>query len=540
VGDGVTDDTAAIQRAFDSVNNGGSLYFPAGTYYINSSDPLSYSYDASSITGVFVRDINEVTVYGKGTLQAGTDITPLQFVDCNNLTIRDIQVKGGGKANGDDTGNANTDCHLIRFGGGTTDTGGGLDDVNTNKCQGVVVDGIRAEESQRYGLSFETCTNIIVRNSTLVNNYWSGINMWTVNRAHINNNEIRNIGPTAIGNSYGVACSRHMNTAYCSRINISNNYIEDTSWEGIDSHSGNNLVINGNIIKNAATDVTQSNAGMMIGGSGLHSVVISNNIVYSDVNNNNESMGILVTGLNSTDRAKHITVSGNTCYGNEKDGLRLYHIDHLTVTGNNLYGNQRTGAYINSIQNAIITNNTFNANGGHSDAIDAGLYLAVSGSPSNIESMQINNNFFTNDGAGFGNQDYGINMVGASSTVDIIIKDNYFDGMSNDVNNHGYDSEIHIYNTKDISPSAWVSFSVSGGTPSIDSDHNISSIGDNGVGDFTCNFAANLDNNDYAAVTDVRAGANYSRIYSQSTSQVRFITSSDPSGPANVIVFGGR
>ena len=37
VGDGVTDDTAAIQAALDHVAaNGGTLYFPAGTYLSDS------------------------------------------------------------------------------------------------------------------------------------------------------------------------------------------------------------------------------------------------------------------------------------------------------------------------------------------------------------------------------------------------------------------------------------------------------------------------------------------------------------------------
>ena len=37
VGDGVADDTAALQKAFDGVATGSVLYFPAGTYRITAT-----------------------------------------------------------------------------------------------------------------------------------------------------------------------------------------------------------------------------------------------------------------------------------------------------------------------------------------------------------------------------------------------------------------------------------------------------------------------------------------------------------------------
>ena len=37
VGDGVADDAAAIQKAFDGVATGSVLYFPAGTYRLTAT-----------------------------------------------------------------------------------------------------------------------------------------------------------------------------------------------------------------------------------------------------------------------------------------------------------------------------------------------------------------------------------------------------------------------------------------------------------------------------------------------------------------------
>lgn len=57
---------------------------------------------------------------------------------------------------------------------------------------------------------------------------------------------------------------------------------------------------------------------------------------------------------------------------------------------------------------------------------------------------------------------------------------------------------------------AWVFFAVSGGTPSIQASGNISSITDNGAGDFTFNFATSMPDANYSFVgLGTAGGANY-------------------------------
>lgn len=48
---------------------------------------------------------------------------------------------------------------------------------------------------------------------------------------------------------------------------------------------------------------------------------------------------------------------------------------------------------------------------------------------------------------------------------------------------------------------AWVNFNASSGTPSIRSSGNISSITDNGVGDFTLNFTTAMPDANFAVAT---------------------------------------
>lgn len=51
VGDGVTDDTAAIQAAFDTIARGVTIYFPPGTYRVTSTLNIE---TASVLRGVMV------------------------------------------------------------------------------------------------------------------------------------------------------------------------------------------------------------------------------------------------------------------------------------------------------------------------------------------------------------------------------------------------------------------------------------------------------------------------------------------------------
>ena len=54
---------------------------------------------------------------------------------------------------------------------------------------------------------------------------------------------------------------------------------------------------------------------------------------------------------------------------------------------------------------------------------------------------------------------------------------------------------------------AWISFTVSGGTPSEDDSFNISSITDNARGDFSFNFATAMANTNYVYLSTSEVGS---------------------------------
>jgi hypothetical protein len=79
VGDGVTDDTAAIQRALDAASAGTTLVFPAGRVFAHS--------------GVLKVRVAGVRLTGGGTLLATNELTEALFVDASNTTVDHLTLR---------------------------------------------------------------------------------------------------------------------------------------------------------------------------------------------------------------------------------------------------------------------------------------------------------------------------------------------------------------------------------------------------------------------------------------------------------------
>lgn len=81
---------------------------------------------------------------------------------------------------------------------------------------------------------------------------------------------------------------------------------------------------------------------------------------------------------------------------------------------------------------------------------------------------------------------------------------------------------------------AWVNFSAGGGTPSIRASFNVSSITDGGVGTFTINFTAAMEDANYCVLSVANEGSSVttreSQFGTQTTSSVQMLTRSFASG----------
>jgi len=107
VGDGVTDDTVAMQKAIDSLPNGGEVFIPAGSFKINSPLILTSTTDASGIK-----------LYGQGTGRLGIEAVHTTRI-LNTINADAIRVKSFGGA-------IVSDLTIVDDYSGTRDNGAGI------------------------------------------------------------------------------------------------------------------------------------------------------------------------------------------------------------------------------------------------------------------------------------------------------------------------------------------------------------------------------------------------------------------------------
>lgn len=179
--DGVTDDTAAIQAAFDSLTDGGTIYFPAGKYIVQHADTVNggdyVAILAEGKRGIKVVFNNGATI--KHNLTTVGRYTMFRFLDCNNLEICGGVIEG------------ERDEHPY------VETGYGSKGLHIRNCDNVYIHDMEIWNifGDSIGLSGTTkqCENILVENCTIHDCYRNGIGIGGVKHGIIRNCRIYNI-----------------------------------------------------------------------------------------------------------------------------------------------------------------------------------------------------------------------------------------------------------------------------------------------------------------------------------------------------------
>jgi polygalacturonase len=270
VGDGLHDDTAAIQAAINALpTTGGTVYIPAGTYLIDTTKKIN------------LRSLMLLNMDPNAILKAKTSSVKRAYI----LYISgksDVEIAGGQLVGDRDThvyasGTTDEWNHGMQIAGGKRVT---VRDMRVSKCTGdgiciggassdVVIDNIVSTQNRRQGLSITNCTNIKVYDSEF--SYTQGTSpecgidiepdpgytcsgVWIENCRFNNNNKyginiwknVSNVTVTKCVLEYNNSLG--MSTHYCTGITLTGNTFRFNSATGIVINDGTqNLVHSGNL-----------------------------------------------------------------------------------------------------------------------------------------------------------------------------------------------------------------------------------------------------------------------------------------------------
>lgn len=339
VGDGSTDDTAAIQAVIDAAATGSGIVFPKTSGYFKITSAITIT--------------KALTITGPGTVTQATTNTPGFVVTASNVTIDGLTLNGFQSATYSGHGSENAIYAHGTFHAGLAPTYISNLTVKNNTITGWGAAAIQAD----YISGFKIVNNTI---STLP---YAGIAIISGTDGDISGNIVSNISGTGVSgnNAYGIFASRATDDAgnltsqpRSVRISITNNSISNiTSWVGIDTHSGAYLTIANNIIRNTFYGITAGSSKDSGGVTYTYAplgITITGNVLDSTV-----STGVMGTGISLTGTTVEFAtgcIIGNViqAYGtssNAIDGaIVAYNTNGLTISGNSVKEASPNGIYM--------------------------------------------------------------------------------------------------------------------------------------------------------------------------------------------------
>lgn len=309
VGDGVTNDAAAIQLAVNAATANQTVYFPPGTYAVGSA-------------GIAVTSKTGVTLLGDGAIIKITDISLLttalgaatiRLSGCTRSGVRGLEIDGNSIASSGIGLTGCTECFVdgvtvysSGVNGQITSAGGGLRNEFTNNTvysaigtsRGLWLGNVNATDME---------TDIYIASNIVRNNPASGIVVSSVGGRVIGNHCLTNEGSGIVipgANGYSTK-----------NLTVSGNFCVDNLFYGIQSDviysTDADLTANINVTGNVCNS---NNRGI---GGGIYCLNSQRWTVSNNVCNDN-----VYSGIQCDDRARNITVVGNTCNDTRSGGSR--------------------------------------------------------------------------------------------------------------------------------------------------------------------------------------------------------------------------
>jgi hypothetical protein len=422
VGDGVTNDTAAIQAA---INSGAtSIEISNGTYLV---------------TGLTVA--SQCTIYGNGVLVKGTaSSTPLISITTSNVTIDGLTLKGASY-------NATPTTRVVGDSGIYSSSGTSVSPYTNLVVSNLIVNGF-----SDMGIRIQFAQDIKVQNNQVLYCGYAGIIFLSVLRGFIDGNNIKEINSSAGAvNWYGISLTRDPSVTStasipCTQCTVSNNIITNVpQWTGIDTHAPLQCLIIGNNVSGCKNGIyAQYDSSSATYLMAAKQTVISNNIVTGPSIASNSVIGIASLGLAATPNdGIYITENTVIACGDYASALGAVHISNSInskATDNNILRSVRMGisitgtcSYVNLSRNVID-----GVQAGSSSASYAYLQLA------NLTNCSFTENRMRNtSGSGTFTVAQGIIYDGTTPSTGIVLFKNRMDAITNKLSKISGSSNIY-------------------------------------------------------------------------------------------------
>jgi hypothetical protein len=364
VGDGVTNDTNAIQNCLNAfagtatifIPDTGNPYMVSGLLVLGGTDLLIQGTLKAMPGSANLLDIkagnNNITIHGHGTLDGNAASATCISADASaNISISDLTLQNPADWNLNVTASNHVRVNNVRLIGGN--------------------------DANEFALGCDDCwiTNSYIHGPSgdIAFSFYGG-----VTNSGITNCEVCYGGPGGIA---VYADGTGGTAAPCSNIVISNNIVHHHMWGGILVSSGvstihSNISITGNRCYNNC--FTGNNWYADISITAGKNVTITGNDVNNIGSGNAGSCGIEVGALSS-----YVTITGNSIWnigvGSNLGGtgITLNHAPHVSCVGNHIYDSQTTPTTLIAFGGATGPNNVIVGNRIDS-SVSSGLGLGTS------------------------------------------------------------------------------------------------------------------------------------------------------------------
>ena len=367
VGDGVTDDTAAINTAVTYANSvgGGVVTFPFGTYMVNAS---------GTTTGIQLKSGVYLNLTG----------SKLKALSANSSNYRLVWIQEqsncgviGGEIEGDKLTTTAT----------STDAQGHGIYIILN-CANVTVQGVKVWNCYGDGIyTGRLCTGTKILNCVLTNNGRNNISVVSSSNVVIDGCDISN----ANGNlpEAGIDVEPNPGDAVSNNVVITNCHIYGNTNEGISFPAPaptplieTAIVANCHIYNNGTQGIRASYVknlevtGCVIygnGGGGIYdtaalatSLNIDGNLIFGNTGSGVEGFASGTVISNNTIRnntqwgvrwrfGQHVTIAGNTISDHGEDGISYERAYNCAIVGNTIKNSQKHGIFITGTVTSSVT-----------------------------------------------------------------------------------------------------------------------------------------------------------------------------------------